>query len=140
MNQYAYDLITKFEGCQLQAYQDQGGVWTIGYGHTGPEVVEGLIWTQDQADTALGSDLMKAENAVRALVHTAVTLQAIGAMVSLSFNIGSANFHASEVLSNTNTAQWLAAARAFLNWDHVSGVENRGLLRRRLSEAALYLS
>ena len=27
-------LIKKFEGCELEAYQDAVGVWTIGYGHT----------------------------------------------------------------------------------------------------------
>ena len=27
-------LIKKFEGIELQAYQDSVGVWTIGYGHT----------------------------------------------------------------------------------------------------------
>jgi len=26
-------LIKKFEGCELEAYQDAVGVWTIGYGH-----------------------------------------------------------------------------------------------------------
>ena len=31
-----------FEGCGLTAYADQGGVWTIGYGHTGPESACGL--------------------------------------------------------------------------------------------------
>ena len=27
-------LIKKFEGIELEAYQDSVGVWTIGYGHT----------------------------------------------------------------------------------------------------------
>ena len=37
-----------FESCRLTAYQDLKGIWTIGWGHTGPEVVEGLVWTQNQ--------------------------------------------------------------------------------------------
>ena len=36
------DLIKKFEGCRLTAYADVAGVWTIGYGHTGKDVVPGL--------------------------------------------------------------------------------------------------
>lgn len=39
------------EGCRLEAYQDTLGVWTIGYGCTGPEIVAGLVWNQEQADS-----------------------------------------------------------------------------------------
>jgi len=39
------------------AYLDPVGIWTIGYGHTGPEVVEGLVWTDEQCDEALKRDL-----------------------------------------------------------------------------------
>ena len=38
------------EGCRLSSYLDTRGVPTIGYGCTGPTVVLGLIWSQDQAD------------------------------------------------------------------------------------------
>lgn len=40
------------EGCVLTAYQCSEGHWSIGWGHTGPEVVAGLAWTQGEADTA----------------------------------------------------------------------------------------
>lgn len=43
-------LTKNFEGCRLSAYADQGGVWTVGYGHTGPGVHAGLTITQDQAN------------------------------------------------------------------------------------------
>ena len=39
-------LTKSFEQCRLTAYQDPLGIWTIGWGHTGPEVVSGLTWTQ----------------------------------------------------------------------------------------------
>jgi lysozyme len=44
----AVALIRVFEGCKLEAYQDTGGVWTIGLGHTAG-VKEGDIITMDQA-------------------------------------------------------------------------------------------
>ena len=61
-NDFQYDAaglaLTKAgEGLRLESYQDSGGVWTIGYGHTGPEVHEGLVWTQEQAEEALKHDL-----------------------------------------------------------------------------------
>ena len=33
ISQEGIALIKKFEGCELDAYQDAVGVWTIGYGH-----------------------------------------------------------------------------------------------------------
>lgn len=41
------------EGCRLLAYQDQFGVWTVGWGDTGPGIVAGTRWTQAQANDAL---------------------------------------------------------------------------------------
>ncbi len=48
------------EGLRLEAYPDPSSgaePFTIGYGHTGPEVHLGLLWTEDQAATALASDI-----------------------------------------------------------------------------------
>jgi lysozyme len=45
------------ESLRLTAYQDAVGVWTIGWGHTGPEVHKGLVWTREQAEAALKEDL-----------------------------------------------------------------------------------
>src|SRR5258708_32540921 len=50
-------LTKNFESCVLTAYADQGGVWTIGYGHTGPGVHAGMTITQAQADIFLESDV-----------------------------------------------------------------------------------
>ncbi len=51
------------EGLRLRAYPDRlsgGAPWTIGYGHTGPEVHEGLTWSPVQAETALIADVARA--------------------------------------------------------------------------------
>jgi len=50
-----------FEGRRNEAYQCSMGVWTIGIGHTGPEVHEGLVWTDDQIDDAFDADITEAE-------------------------------------------------------------------------------
>ncbi len=44
------------EGKRNEAYLDtaEPPVWTIGYGHTGPEVHEGLVWTDEQVEEAFG--------------------------------------------------------------------------------------
>lgn len=48
------------EGRKNRAYPDPltgGAPWTIGIGHTGPEVHEGLVWTDAQVDSAFRVDL-----------------------------------------------------------------------------------
>jgi lysozyme len=54
------DLIAD-EGLRLDAYADGGGVWTIGVGHTGPEVTRGLCWTRAACLEALEHDIARAE-------------------------------------------------------------------------------
>ena len=57
--------VTKyFESLKLRAYPDPatgGKPWTIGYGHTGPDVYPGLAISQTRADQLLDADLAKAE-------------------------------------------------------------------------------
>lgn len=46
------------EGCKLTAYPDPlsgGDPWTIGYGATGPGIVQGTVWTQEHADADLAA-------------------------------------------------------------------------------------
>jgi lysozyme len=33
-SQSGLQMTEEFEGCSLTSYQDSGGVWTIGWGHT----------------------------------------------------------------------------------------------------------
>jgi lysozyme len=49
-----------FEGWKQDAYPDPltlGDPWTIGVGHTGPEVYRGLKWTDEQITLALAKDI-----------------------------------------------------------------------------------
>ena len=39
-------LVRSLEGLRLNAFEDINKEWTIGYGHTGPEVYSGLVITQ----------------------------------------------------------------------------------------------
>ena len=53
-------LIKQFEGCELTAYQDDVGVWTIGYGTTSG-VYGGQIISQVKAEELLRKDLVMFE-------------------------------------------------------------------------------
>lgn len=47
------------EGCELVAYQDELGIWTIGVGHA--HVAKDTRWTQEQADAVFASDRANVE-------------------------------------------------------------------------------
>ena len=131
-------LTKNFEGCRLSAYADQGGVWTVGYGHTGPGVHAGLTITQDQADTFLISDVAGAVACVNRLVTSSIVQCQFDALVDFTFNLGCACLANSTLLRAVNAGDFAGAANEFLRWDHVQGMVVIGLLRRRQAEAQMF--
>ena len=139
LHREAIDLIKRSEGCRLTAYKCPAGIWTIGYGDTGPHVVEGLVWTQDQADSHLAARLDEFAHDVDISLTRKATSNQFGAMVSLAYNIGISAFRRSSVLRQHNSGKITAAANAFLMWSKGGGQVLPGLVTRRAAERALYL-
>lgn len=83
VGEVAAALIRVFEGLKLTAYRDSGGVWTIGYGHTGPDVLPGQTITQAQAQAYLEQDSSKLFDAVKGFGTLAAA-----ALVSFGYNCG----------------------------------------------------
>ena len=138
-NQAGITLIKSFESCRLTAYQDGNGIWTIGWGHTGPEVVQGLVWTQAQADAQFADDLLRrAETPVSAYLTADIDDNQYAAFCSLCFNIGSGNFKASSALHLANAGDLSSVPAHILLWDEVGGHVSAGLLRRRNAEVVLW--
>ncbi|AXE31651.1 muraminidase [Chromobacterium phragmitis] len=133
-------LIKQFEGLRLAAYQDMVGVWTIGYGHTGPDVKAGLIITQQQADKLLAADLEKFETGVGQLVAVPLNANQFAALVSFSYNLGLGNLRSSTLLRLLNQGDFAGAAAQFSRWNRAGGQVVAGLARRRQAEQALFNS
>jgi lysozyme len=137
-------LIKSFEGLRLKAYPDPGtggAPWTIGYGHTGPDVYPGLKITEAQAEELLRKDLARFERGVDRLVAGSFTSQVqFNAMVSLAYNIGLGGFQRSSVLRHHRAGNKLRAAASFLMWAKAAGKTLAGLVRRRNAERQMYLS
>ncbi len=130
-------LIKEFEGCRLDAYKDVVGVWTIGYGSTGPHVHPGDHITVQEAEALLQADLERFELAVDKAAAPATDNQ-FAAMVVLSFNNGVSAFLRSTVLREHQARHYDLAAKAFMMWNRAGGRELAGLTRRRAAEADLY--
>ena len=134
-------LIQSFESLRLKAYQDQHGIWTCGWGHTGPDVNAYTVCTPEQADAWLMTDT---ENAVRATNHVVtapINQNQFDALVSFTFNVGAGSeAHSTLVKLLNNGYSTSSVANQFLIWNKVAGVPNAGLSRRRAAERALFLS
>jgi len=134
----AIGLIKSCEGCSLTSYVCSGGVTTIGYGHTGPNVFANQVITQSEADTLLRLDVSRFEAAVEKTCPETTQCQ-FDACVSLAYNIGPAAFAKSSVARLHNLKRYAEAAQAFMLWNKAGGKVSRGLQSRRAKESALYL-
>ncbi len=139
INREGFKLLTTFEGCELTAYDDGGGVWTIGYGHTGDDVYPGLTISQTQAEELLRIDLEKFESFVEDAVEAQLNDSQFSALVCFCFNVGPGGFGDSTLLRLLNQGNYQAAANQFPVWNKVNGQPWLGLTRRRLAERALFL-
>lgn len=140
---YSEDLVTFIigkEGFEPDTYADSGGVLTIGYGHTGSDVTEGMTITQDQALTLLRADLNTAKNNVLNLVNVPLTTGQLNALTDFEFNTG-ALADGEDLLTFVNNKDFIGAANWLPNHYITSGgVQLPGLVTRRQWDAQQILS
>lgn len=140
----ARGLLRQLEGCRLTAYQDGAGVWTIGYGHTGPDVHAGLTWTQAGANAALDVDLgWRISGVQKLLVPVMLSGNQFSALVIFAFNTGLTALAGSTALRDIKAGHLDLVPAALALWDKIhdaSGVPvvSPGLVNRRNAEIALW--
>ncbi len=149
----ALQFLPKAEGCKLVAYRDSAGVWTIGWGHTGPEVVEGLVITLAQALFYLRLD---AAHAVRRLelVLTEAAIAALSehqyaALISFVFNLGVGDLPPKllwEIWRDIRAGRLDQVTTQMMRFDKIRDPATRqleevpGLVHRRTAEVVLWKS
>lgn len=137
----AMKLAMEFEGCKLQAYPDPMYGWkraTVGYGATGPAIVEGTVWTQEQADADLLYRMKGVGAHVDMLVKVPISDEQKGALCDLAYNIGLGALERSTLIACVNVDHMQGAADQFMVWTKSDGVELPGLVKRRDAERALF--
>lgn len=136
-------LIKKWEGCKLESYQDGGGVWTIGYGHTGP--VKGrrlgpeMRVSLEEAEELLRQDLETVEATIIDTVEVPLTQNQFDSLCCFIYNVGSGAFRKSTLLGRLNSGLYEEAADQLLRWDKDNGKVVKGLSNRRKAERELFL-
>ena len=133
-------LLKKFEGCKLKAYRCPAGVCTIGYGHTSsagvPEVTDGMIITQADADEILRRDLIKYERSVQDLIKVKLTQNQFDVLVDFAYNAGVGNLKSSTMLKKINAGDLDAVPAELMKWTKGGGKVLPGLVRRRQAAGA----
>lgn len=132
------NLIKDFEGLKLKAYKDAVGVWTWGYGSTGPHVTPNKTGTKEEAEDLLKEDVSRFEKGVNDLIKVPLTQNQFDSLVSFSFNLGLANLKSSTLLKKLNASDYSGAANEFLRWNRAGGVVLKGLTRRRQAEKDMF--
>ena len=131
------ELLKHFEGCELKAYQDSVGVWTIGYGHT-KGIYEGLEITQSEAEKMLVDELPEYEGYITDKVVPMLQQHEFDALVCWVYNLGPTNLSSSTMLKKLNAGEFKEVPFQMKRWDNAGGQPLLGLTRRRNAEALLF--
>ena len=127
------------EGLRLNAYLCPARVWTIGYGHTGSEIVKGLVITKEQAEKYFNNDILIHENNVSRLVKVPLNQNQFDALVSFEYNVGYGNFSSSTLLKLLNQKKYTLAAEQFGRWVYANKKVLPGLVKRRKYERDFFV-
>lgn len=139
VNEAGLAILMAAEGLRLAAYYCPAGKLTVGYGHTGPDVSEGMTITEAEAQKLLEADLEWAGRTVEKEVTVPLNDNQFSALASLVYNIGPGAFAKSTLLRVLNEGNYLAAADEFLKWRKSGGKVLAGLEKRRAAERGLFL-
>lgn len=148
--------IKSYEGCRLTAYKLPGeDNWTIGWGHSGPDVSEGMTISETRAEELFNSDIKVFENSVNSWndqYGLNLNQNQFDALVSITYNFGAywveansgdwrlANYvQAGFKDASGNRLPDLEIADAFGVLCSSAGSILPGLITRRINEAEIFL-
>ena len=137
VSQKGVDLIKKWEGLRLVAYRLPGEInWTIGYGHSSPDIKADARITQQEAEKILREDLVTFERYVKKYAKIPLTQPRLDALVSYTYNRGPGGMK--ELANNCKTVEEYADG-IVKYWGKAERYKD-ALLRRRKEERELFLS
>lgn len=128
-------LIEQFEGLRLTAYKAtrRDKYYTIGYGHYGADVKQGMTITEAQAEAYLRQDVAEAEAAVNKYSGYGWNQNQFDALVSFAYNVGSVDH-----LTNHGKRSIEGISAKLPEYVYSGGVKLEGLVRRRAAEKTLF--
>ena len=136
------DLLKDSEGFRSRAYQDTGGVWTVGYGTT--KIGDRPVNKDDVVDELYAvvlmlEDVASSVSAVNRLVTVPLTQNQFDSLVDFVYNVGIDSFSKSTLLKKLNNKDYIGASEEFKKWVFDNGKVQPGLVSRRHREQQLFL-
>ena len=129
------EFIKRYQGLSLEQYQDEEGLWVIGYGHLirGHERFETAI-TLYQAEMLFQQDVAEYQHLLHQYLQVPVSLRQFDALLSLAFSLGPEALQQSPILHSINQGQF---AHAVAGWQR-EGKRRSSLAAERQAEAELF--
>ena len=136
------EMVKEFEGCYLEAYQDEVNIWTIGYGITssdkaitGKSIRKGMKISQETAERWLEESLNKKYLPLVLKYQTTYGFNTsqIDALVSFAYNIGSIDGLTGKGKRSIRTIE-----DKILAYNKAGGKYVRGLHVRRVKELQMF--
>lgn len=149
-------LIKRFEGFMSMAYkpkvttvvngkkvqvESKEKYYTIGWGHSGPDVHKTDTVSYASAEPLLTADLQKCATALNKLcaeTNVELTQNQFDALISFSYNTGTHALANSTLWKCLESKDEKGAAEQFDRWVYASGVKSSALVTRRAQERKLF--
>jgi lysozyme len=131
-----FELIQRFEGCRLKAYRCPAGVWTCGFGSTGPDVGPDTAWTLAQATARMRVDAARFALDTRQMCPGLAGTR-LAAIADFAYNLGLTRLKGSTLRRRVLEGDWDRARQELGRWTRAGGRVLPGLVLRRAAEAAL---
>lgn len=153
-DQYLRGMLVTEEGRRFVAYPDPltgAAPWTIGVGHTGPEVKRGVTWTPEQVEAQFTTDILRATSAVLLNLPWAAQLDDArrAVLFGMAFQMGIGHPPSAAVkgegllgfpgaLAATRDGRWAAAAGEMLDSKWKQQTPKRAARMARQMETGLW--
>ena len=150
-SQKGIDLIKRYEGLVTHAYLCPANKLTVGYGHCGEDVKQGMVITEGEAEQLLKKDLKKFESKLNYCLendHVILNQNQFDACISFIFNLGFSAFIFSTLYKKLKIKDYAGASAEFTKWVHITKtdpltgerfkVKLKGLETRRKAEQELF--
>lgn len=127
------------EGVRYEPYRDVVGVWTVCYGHTGNDIIQGKTYTKAECDALLNKDLALVARQIDPFIQKPIPEAMRGALYSFTYNVGAGNFKFSTLLRKINQGDMKGACEQLRRWIYAGGKQWKGLITRREIEREVCL-